>query len=201
MPFTLINCDTARGCREAAYYSIQPTPSVSLISSCEGARVQSMQLIFTKGSGKYDTMDVVRPGHDIESIQCPKQRIIPHDMVHYAVENTLQKRGFLGRVRDGEAASFQMQADAESDSVERLVEVIQGDAWSGSTSKPEDMLDLYQVTCRARECPSLPIAESDIESIRECVADITQQWGNVAVGSTLVIEFPESNIKPSYHPV
>jgi len=148
-----------------------------------------MQLIFTKGSGKYDRMDVVRPGHDIESIQCPKQRIIPHDMVHYAVESTLQKRGFLGRVRDGEASNFQMQAETESDSVERLVEVIQGDAWSGSNSKPEDMLDLYQVTCSARGCPCLPITEADIESIRECIADLTQQWDTVAVGSTLVIEF------------
>ena len=148
-----------------------------------------MQLIFTKGSGKYDKMTVVRPGHEIESIQCPKQRIIPHDMIHYAVEHTLQKRGFLGRVRDGEAANFQMQTETESDSVERLVEVIQGDAWSGSNSKPEEMLDMYLVTCSARECPCLPITEADIESIRECVADLTRQWDAVAVGSTLVIEF------------
>lgn len=148
-----------------------------------------MQLIFTKGSGKYDQMDVVRAGHDIESIQCPKQRIIPHDMVHYAVESTLQKRGFLARVRDGEAATFQMQAEAESDAVERLVEVIQGDAWSGSTSQLDDMLDLYQVTCRARECPCLTITAADIAAIRECVADLTTQWGTVVVGSTLVIEF------------
>jgi hypothetical protein len=148
-----------------------------------------MQLIFTKGSGKYDRMDLVRPGNELESIQCPKQRIIPHDMVHYAVESTLQKRGFLSRVRNGEAANFQMQAETESDSVERLVEVIQGDAWSGSNSKAEDMLDLYQVTCSARECPCLAVTENDIKYIRECVADLTKQWDAVAVGSTLVIKF------------
>jgi hypothetical protein len=148
-----------------------------------------MQLICTKGSGKHDRMDVVRPGHALESIQCPKQRIIPHDMVHYAVESTLQKRGFLGRVREGEAANFRMQADTESDSVERLVEVIQGDAWSGGDSKAEDMLDLYQVTCSARECPCLAVTEADIEAIRECVAALTKQWDSVAVGSTLVIKF------------
>jgi hypothetical protein len=148
-----------------------------------------MQLIFTKGNDKYDRMDIVRPGRDIESIPCPKQRIIPHDMVHYAVESTLQKRGFLGRVRDGEAANFQMQADTESDSVERLVEVIQGDAWSGGNSNPKDMLDLYHVTCSARKCPCLPITEADIESIRESVADLTNQWDTVSVGAALVIEF------------
>jgi hypothetical protein len=148
-----------------------------------------MQLIFTKGHNKYDRMDVVRHGRDIESIQCPKQGIIPHDMVHYAVENALQKNGFLGRVRDGEAANFQMQSEAESDSVERLVEVIQGDAWSGSNSNPKDMLDLYQVTCSARECPCLPLTEADIEAIRVSVADLTKQWDTVPTGSTLVIEF------------
>jgi len=148
-----------------------------------------MQLIFTKGSGKYDRMDIIRSDRDIQSIQCPKQGIIPHDMVHYAVESSLRKRGFLGRVRDGEAANFQMQPETESDSVERLVEVIQGDAWSGGDSTPEDMLDLYQVTCRARDCPCLPVTNMDIESIRESVATLTKQWDLVNVGSTLVVEF------------
>ncbi|MEO7149930.1 MAG: hypothetical protein ABIY40_08380 [Rhodanobacteraceae bacterium] len=41
-------------------------------------------------------------------MSCPKQRIIPHDMVHYAVETTLAKRGFLQRVRDGERANLRM---------------------------------------------------------------------------------------------
>lgn len=148
-----------------------------------------MQLVFTKGSGKYDRLDVIRPGQAPESIQCPKQRIIPHDMVHFAVESTLQKRGFLGRVREGEMASFQMLAESESDSVERLVEVIQGDAWSGGNSAPEDMLDLYTVTCNARECPCLALTVADIESIRESVAGLTRQWDAVAIGETLVIDF------------
>jgi len=67
-----------------------------------------MQLVFTKGSGKHDRMDLIRDGHIAESIECPKQGIIPHDMVHFAVESVLHKRGFIGRVLEGEAASFQM---------------------------------------------------------------------------------------------
>lgn len=90
-----------------------------------------MHLVFTKGAGKHDRMDVMCDGVVSESIECPKQGIIPHDMVHFAVESVLQKRGFVGRVLDGEAASFQMQAEAESDGVERLVEVFQADGWSG----------------------------------------------------------------------
>jgi hypothetical protein len=150
-----------------------------------------MQLIFTKynDNEKYDRVDIVRPGCAVESVRCPKQGIIPHEMVHYAVESTLQKRGFLSRVREGEKAIFQMQPEAESDSLERVVEIIQGDAWSGSTSSPDDMLALYQVTCNARQCPSLAITPSDIDAIRARVAALTAQWDGVAVAATLVLEF------------
>ena len=82
-----------------------------------------MQLIFIKGAGKTDQLEVRRNGVVTERIDCPKQGIVPHDMVHYAVEHVLHRRGFIGRVLEGEAASFQMAADGESDGVERLVEV------------------------------------------------------------------------------
>ena len=57
-----------------------------------------MKVVFTKGHGKYDTMDLLRPDGTIESVQCPKQGIIPHDMVHFAIEHSLNARGFLRRV-------------------------------------------------------------------------------------------------------
>jgi hypothetical protein len=147
-----------------------------------------MKIVFTKGSGKYDRMDVFRDGADCETIQCPKQRILPHDLVHYAVESTLRRRGFLSRVRDGEAASFQMQADAESDGVERLVEVFQGDAWSGGDSPAGEMLDLYRVTCQARACPELSVGADDIAAVRACMRALDAEWDAVAVGGSLTVE-------------
>ncbi|MEO6968960.1 MAG: hypothetical protein ABI132_10995 [Rhodanobacteraceae bacterium] len=144
-----------------------------------------MDLVFTKGAGKFDRMEVVRPDGIVERIDCPKQRIVPHDMVHYAVESTLAKRGFLGRVRAGERADLRMRCEAESDGIERLVEVIQGDAWSGGNSPPADMLDLYRVTCEERACPMLDIAERDIEAIRARMIDLTVQWRKLAVGEAL----------------
>ena len=146
-----------------------------------------MKISFIKGSGKFDRMLVDR-GAATETVDCPKQRIIPHDMVHYAVECTLHKRGFLSRIRDGEAANFRMRAESESDGVERLVEVFQGDAWSGGTSAPADMLELYQVTCRARQCPPLPVTEDDILVIRGVIADLDRQWQALPVGKTFSLE-------------
>ena len=147
-----------------------------------------MQLVFTKGSGKHDRLDVIRNGEPAETIECPKQDIIPHDMVHYAVESILHKRGFLGRVRDGEAADFRMAAESESDGVERLVEVFQGDAWSGGTSPAVDMIELYQVTCRARECAPIPVLPDDILAVRSRIAELDAQWQALAVGQAVTLE-------------
>jgi hypothetical protein len=148
-----------------------------------------MKLVFTKGAGKFDRMEVVRAGQPSEVIACPKQGIIPHDMAHYAVEHTLDARGFLTRVTDGEAAAFRMQADAQSDAVERLVEVFQGDAWSGGNSSASDLIEMYRVTCDARSCPMLSVDEAAISAVRAVIADLTARWAAVPVGGLLELGF------------
>ncbi|URW74949.1 hypothetical protein M9980_10290 [Sphingomonas donggukensis] len=148
-----------------------------------------MRLVFTKGAGKSDTMTVVRDGRADTVIDCPKQRIIPHDMVHYAVESVLHARGFLGRIAGGEDADFRMVAEAESDGVERLVEVFQGDGWSGGTSDAAAMIDLYRVTCDARGCPMLAVDAATIDAVRTRIAELTARWDAVPAGGTLELEF------------
>jgi hypothetical protein len=147
--------------------------------------IRTVRLRFTKGSGKYDLMEVIRADGAVEQIDCPKQGIIPHDMVHYAVEDTLSIRGFIGRVAEGEAADFRMAAEAESDGVERFVEVMQGDGWSGGMTPATEMIDLYRVTCEARGCPMLPIDEAAIEAVRNRIGELTDAWTGVLVGETL----------------
>jgi hypothetical protein len=147
-----------------------------------------MRIVFTKGSGKYDSMEVFRQGRNPERVECPKQRIIPHDMVHYAVEHSLQTRGFLGRVKEGEAAGFEMKSETQSDSVERLVEVFQGDEWSGGTSSGADVIDMYRVTCLARGCPALAIDEAAIQAVRSTIASLSARWQAVPIGGTLRLE-------------
>lgn len=155
-----------------------------------------MQLVFTKGSGKHDRLDVIRNGEPAETIECPKQDIIPHDMVHYAVESTLHKRGFLSHVLGGEQASFQMADEAESDGVERLVEVLQTDGWSGWSSILVDMMDLYAVTCSARQCAPLAIQVEDIEAVRNRILVLTEQWQSVQAGKSLVLRFEHEQHAP-----
>ena len=148
-----------------------------------------MKLVFKKGDGKSDSMEVVRVGHTSELVDCPKQGIIPHDMVHYAVEHTLNARGFLTRVMDGESAAFQMQGEAQSDAVERLVEVFQGDAWSGGKSSDLDLIDMYRVTCNARSCPVLDVDQITISKVRNVIADLSEKWKALPVGGLLELGF------------
>ncbi|WP_225883427.1 hypothetical protein [Sphingomonas aliaeris] len=58
-------------------------------------RKRRIKLQFTKRDGKYDALVIERDDGTTESIACPKQGIIPHDMVHYAVESVLHHSGFL----------------------------------------------------------------------------------------------------------
>jgi hypothetical protein len=149
----------------------------------------AMKLVFTKGKEKFDRMELVRAGQPSELVNCPKQGIIPHDMVHYAVEHTLDARGFLTRVMEGESAAFQMQGEAQSDAVERLVEVFQADAWSGGTSSELDLVDIYRVTCLARSCPGLDIDKAAIIEVRDVIAELTERWKAVPVGGVLELGF------------
>lgn len=148
-----------------------------------------MELIFTKKEGKYDQLAIWKQGQLSGQIECPKQGIIPHDMVHYGVEHILQKRGFIGRIHAGEEVSFQMQGEAESDGVERLVEVFQADGWSGWQTPAQDMLDLYQVTCAARVCPPLLLAAEDIEQVRQELLRLSVLWQKVEIGQSLTLSF------------
>ncbi|MFZ4383016.1 MAG: hypothetical protein ACOYO0_13740, partial [Sandarakinorhabdus sp.] len=60
-----------------------------------------MILTFTKGSGKYDRLDIVASDGARPPIACPKQGIIPHDMVHWAVESEIAAAGFLRLIAQG----------------------------------------------------------------------------------------------------
>ena len=149
----------------------------------------TITLAFTKCAGKADVLLVTRADGGEERIDCPKQGIIPHDMVHYAVEAVLAAQGFLGRVAAGENAAFTMTAEAESDGLERLVEVIQADAWSGNGSPPAEMIDLYRVTCEARDCPPLPLDALAIDAIRAEMQALSEAWSATPIGGTLTLRF------------
>jgi hypothetical protein len=147
-----------------------------------------MRLTFTKRGGKYDDLLIERPSAPPETIQCPKQGIIPHDMVHYAVESTLAHRGFLGMVAGGDAAVFATQGGDSEEAIERLVESFQAEMWGGRVPASE-LLATYEIACEARGHPMAPVTVADIEGIRASLDDLTARWSAVPVNGSLTVEF------------
>ncbi|HSC19334.1 MAG TPA: hypothetical protein VLC74_10500 [Rhizomicrobium sp.] len=148
----------------------------------------TLQFIFEKlREGKYDRLRIERDGRTQE-VACPKIGGIPHDMVHFAVENVMAKRGFMRRVADGEDLAFRMAPDIESDQMERLVEVMQADA-NGGFPAPADLIDMYRVTCDAREVAPYPVSEADILAIRAEMARLDRLWKETPAGGALTLSF------------
>ena len=118
---------------------------------------------------------------------CPKQGIIPHDMVHYAVESTLSHRGFLGLVADGQAAAFTTTGGDSEEAVERLVEVFQAEMWGGRVSA-SDLIATYEHACDARSHAAAPVSTADVEAIRERLDQLTAEWSQVPLNESLTVE-------------
>ena len=143
-------------------------------------------IIFEKRSGKYDAMLVDR-GAGVEETPCPKQRPIPHDMFHYAIESVLAMRGFIHRYADGEGQGFRMDDEPTSNAVERLVEVMQADSWSARPD-PEEALELFRVTCAARGDTPFPMDAQVIHAIRAEIDRLAALWEPLPTGGRLELK-------------
>ena len=147
-----------------------------------------MELTFVKRSGKFDELTIRRVDCDPETIACPKQGIIPHDMVHYAVESVLVHRGFLSLVKEGGEAGFTTVGGESEDAIERLVETFQAELWGGRVPA-EDLIATYEHACMARGHSVATISTDEIDAIRSRLADLTQHWAGVATNESLVVRF------------
>jgi hypothetical protein len=147
-----------------------------------------MRLTFTKRGGKHDDLVIERPGQAPETIFCPKQGIIPHDMVHYAIESSLAHRGFLSLVADGQAADFATAGGAAEEAIERLVETFQAEMWGGRVPAA-DLLATYEHACDARGHMAAPVSVADVEAIRARLDELTAEWSAVPINASLTVEF------------
>lgn len=145
-----------------------------------------MKLTFTKGAGKFDRLDIVTDGGPLAPIDCPKQGIIPHDMVHFAVESECTARGFLQlAAHSGESGVRVGIEDGHARTVERLVETFQAEAWDARPASDDDFIALYRVTCEARGDVAINLDSATLAAIRARIDDLTKQWHAVPIGGSL----------------
>lgn len=150
-----------------------------------------MRLLFTRLPGKMDLLTITRADGSSAQVDCPKQGMIPHDMVHYAVEKHVTSEGFLTRVAAGEGLGFTEGAAESAEPVERLVEAMQADTWSNAgNSNVDELIALYRLSCEARGHAVLPVDADDIAAIRAEMADLAVRWAAVPLHGTLTLELP-----------
>ncbi|MFW7269302.1 hypothetical protein ACMAUO_15220 [Gluconacetobacter sp. Hr-1-5] len=147
-----------------------------------------MELTFVKRSGKHDELTIVRSGGATETIACPKQGIIPHDMMHYAVESVLAHRGFLSLAKEGQAAIFTTSGGDIEEAVERLVETFQAEMWGGRVPVA-DFLATYEHACTARGHGIAAISSHDVAAIRKRIDELTLQWAAIPQNGALTVRF------------
>ncbi len=150
-----------------------------------------MKLCFTKLPGKMDRLVITRSDGSTAKVDCPKQGMIPHDMVHFAVESVLHAPGFLKRVAAGNGLGFAEGSSPDAEPVERLVEVMQADVWSnGGESDVGEMLDLYRLSCEERDHAAAPVEAEDIAAIRALIFELTTRWNGTPLHATLTLALP-----------
>ncbi|GAN61456.1 hypothetical protein ACI01nite_22760 [Acetobacter cibinongensis] len=147
-----------------------------------------MELTFVKCSGKYDGLTIVRHDGTTDSIACPKQRIIPHEMVHYAVESVLSNRGFLSLIREGQSAAFTTGGEDSSEAIERMVETFQAELW-GERASAADLISTYEHACEARGHSIATVSADDVEAIRDRLSELTLQWDSLPQNGALTVRF------------
>ncbi len=144
------------------------------------------RVIFEKRDGKYDAM-FVEQGAALQEIACPKQPPIPHDMFHYAIERVLEMRGFIHRAAAGEGGGFRMTPEAESEAVERLVETMQADSWSGRPPAAE-VIDMFHTTCSARGTEPIALTEEAIVAMRSEIDRLAVEWSALPTRGRMILE-------------
>jgi len=149
---------------------------------------------------KYDQLRCVRRDGTVTTTMMPRQGVLPHDLIHYVVETTLDyQHGFLGMVAAGAEISFAMEqshgalqaglADQASQA-ESLVESLQAQLWSGSFDQA--MFDAgLESACAMRGCavPALQQAGGGA-ALCDAVLALSQRWQALPFYATLELDMP-----------
>ncbi len=159
-----------------------------------------MLIRFTKFAGKQDWLECWRDNGSSTQWPMPKQGILPHDFVHYIVEDTLNlKRGFYGIMANAvvipkssppwDVAEFMLGDSMEALQAESLVECFQAELWN-ENQPGENFQDMLQVTCEKREIPTpQEITEADLDQVRVRLHHFRHRWEALGIGESIEVQF------------
>lgn len=137
----------------------------------------------------------------------PKKGVVPHDAVHFFVEQAFGlRRGFWGMVAEGrhpediaalakaaghasaKRASLPEPEIIELLQAERLVECFEADMWSPG-SEEALLLDVARTGCEASHVELPAIAEGAVEMVRSRLTDFARGWVQAPPGHVATLEW------------
>ncbi|MGB5973102.1 MAG: hypothetical protein WBG38_07275 [Nodosilinea sp.] len=160
-----------------------------------------MQIRFSKQAGKQDWMECLRADGTSTRCPMPKQSILPHDFVHYVVEDTLDLRqGFWGILAQGvgfpnaappwDAVDFDLPDLTPALQAESLVECFQAELWHDAQPS-QNFAQILAITCQQRGVPMPTFAAADLKRVRSRLQSFSQQWQGLEVGDGIIVTFAE----------
>ena len=160
-----------------------------------------MQLIACKqaANAKYDRLRFIRANGTQAEIDMPRQGALPHDLVHYIVEDSLQLHGgFLSLVAAGAEPRFAMEAthDPQRRDIERsafqaeaYVEALQTQLWAGAMDVDAFAYGV-QTACEARAItPPAPLPPAQAQQLFDRAQALHREWLAVAPMQALGLRF------------
>jgi hypothetical protein len=159
-----------------------------------------VKLIATKHAktDKYDLLRCVRRNGTETSVHMPRQGILPHDLIHYVVEDTLgYTNGFLGVVAQGADIAFAMEQShdparldlaAQLIHAEAMVESLQAQLWGGSFDDGM-FAEGLALACAARgqEAPDLSAVDVRDQLFERALA-LGRRWQEVPFFGSLELQ-------------
>jgi hypothetical protein len=146
--------------------------------------------------GKTDQVEFGFGGKKVVTLKNPKQRIIPHDMIHYVVEKCFPFEGFIELVFKGhEPGKIMMVLGGVAPKLsseyspapwitESLVESLQALLWNDDHSF-EDFQYLYRKACEMRKIEDQPIQREQFQQCMTLTAELTERWQRLPDGEAL----------------
>lgn len=170
---------------------------------------RQMKIVIRKGADS-DVVEAFRRDGCTTSFKVPHKGPIPHDAVHYFVEQQLGlHNGFWGAIargetaRDiGERAAAGGHASAKRASLpevsivellqaERLVECFEADAWGGG-SDDDAVLAMARSGWDQSLVPPLAMTPQEVSKIRQQIKEFSANWSQITQGDQIALDWPEA---------
>lgn len=158
----------------------------------------------------YDEIEITRADGTRCDARFPKKGPVPHDAVHYLVEDALAlESGFWGLVaaghmpddiqqlaKDGGHASAS-RADIPDAAIvqllqaERLVECFEAELWSGFSTAPDVFRSVAEAACGASHVPMPSLDDTVIAKISDGLTSLQESWVPAPVGHGYSFVWPQ----------